>query len=238
MSRPWMPLYIADYLADTLHLSAAESGAYLFLIMHYWEHGRLPDNEVALARIARLTPREWAKYGSTLAAFFGDGWTHKRVDDELAKSEDISNKRRSAVQQRKDRRSTNESSIVKQLNTHARVGVTVIEDNTQSLPEEVTPARANLDNIQVLISEAAGEMPCAASSDISPIVRLTEQGWDLDKHVLPGIREMARQQKRAGTWLYVANTLVGKAQDIRAGPPPDAKPEPASVRFARKMGLN
>ena len=47
MSRPWMPLYIADYLADTAHLNATESGAYLHLIMHYWLTGGLPQGRNA-----------------------------------------------------------------------------------------------------------------------------------------------------------------------------------------------
>lgn len=54
-----MPLYVADYLADTAHLRAAQSGAYLHLIMHYWLKGALPDDDAALARIAGMTAREW-----------------------------------------------------------------------------------------------------------------------------------------------------------------------------------
>ena len=72
---PWMPLNIADYLADTAHLGPAEHGAYLLLIMHYWQHGGLPDDDRRLARIARMTEEEWAGVRDTIAGFFSaDAW--------------------------------------------------------------------------------------------------------------------------------------------------------------------
>ena len=87
MNRPWMPWYIADYLADTAHLRAAQSGAYLHLIMHYWQRGGLPNENVQLAAIARMTDSEWKKTRPIIEPFFQmPGWKHKRVEEELAKS--------------------------------------------------------------------------------------------------------------------------------------------------------
>lgn len=93
MKRPWMPLYIADYLKDTTHLGALLSGAYLHLIMDYWQNGKLPSDEGQLARIARVTPHEWRRHRDTLKALFQEGWKHKRIDHELAHAVDVSNKR-------------------------------------------------------------------------------------------------------------------------------------------------
>ena len=57
---PYMPLYVADYLADTAHLGAVEHGAYLLLIMNYWQRGKpLPADDVRLARIARVDASQW-----------------------------------------------------------------------------------------------------------------------------------------------------------------------------------
>ena len=84
MSRPWMPLYVADYLADTGHLSAAEHGAYLLLIMHYWANGGLPPDDRKLARIARMSDKEWRSARDTVADFFGEGWRHERIESELS----------------------------------------------------------------------------------------------------------------------------------------------------------
>ena len=86
----FMPLYTGDYRRSTGHLGAAEHGAYLLLLMHYWDTGRpLPADEAVLTRIACLSAKEWRAHRTTLLAFFSleDGaYRHKRVAKELAKA--------------------------------------------------------------------------------------------------------------------------------------------------------
>lgn len=83
----WMPLYIGDYLADTMHLTAAEHGAYLLLIMHYWRSGPLPDDDRTLAAIARTERKEWSQISGTVRQFFqaeSGRLRHKRIDREMS----------------------------------------------------------------------------------------------------------------------------------------------------------
>jgi len=99
-NRAWMPLHIADYLADTGHLTATEHGAYVLMIMHYWQNGSLPANERVIARIAKLTVEQWVESRDILAMLFGPDWSHKRIDAELSKADEIIEKRRSAAEAR------------------------------------------------------------------------------------------------------------------------------------------
>jgi len=97
MRRNWMPLYIPDFLADTTRLSAAETGAYLCLIMDYWMHDGLPDDDAKLAAIARLPLKSWRQMRPTIEAYFQDGWRHKRIDAELTKMVGTSIRRKEAA---------------------------------------------------------------------------------------------------------------------------------------------
>lgn len=90
MTRPWMPLYVGDYLGDTSHLTTTEHGAYMLLIMHYWAKGRLPDDDVQLSRIVRMPINAWMEIRGTIQAFFSDGWRHKRVELELTEAARLS----------------------------------------------------------------------------------------------------------------------------------------------------
>jgi uncharacterized protein YdaU (DUF1376 family) len=86
MSPPWMPFYVTDYLGDTTHLSTLEHGAYVLLLLHYWQHEGLPEEEEDLAIITRLQLRDWKKMQPKISKLFKPGWRHKRVDAELAKA--------------------------------------------------------------------------------------------------------------------------------------------------------
>jgi uncharacterized protein YdaU (DUF1376 family) len=113
MKYPWMPLFWGDFLANTMHLSAQEAGAYLFLIAHAWEHeGEIPTEPVRLARIAHVRQDQWKKVWPALENFFErnrgglsigrptDQWyTHRRVTDELRRLGKISNERKAAAMQ-------------------------------------------------------------------------------------------------------------------------------------------
>lgn len=96
----YMPLWIADYLADTQHLTRDEHGAYLLLLMAYWRKGEpLADDDRKLAAIAKASPAEWRRLRPVLSEFFqvGDGvWKQKRVDAELARAKAIRAKRSEA----------------------------------------------------------------------------------------------------------------------------------------------
>lgn len=90
--KMWMPMYWADFLSDTSHLNATETGAYLRLIAHYWMNDGLPRDEDRLRYIARLDRSEWKKVRDTLASFFSctpDGWIHGRIESELEKAKSM-----------------------------------------------------------------------------------------------------------------------------------------------------
>jgi uncharacterized protein YdaU (DUF1376 family) len=82
----WMPLYIGDYLADTMHLDGAAHGAYLLMLMHCWRMGPLPDDDRQLAIIARTAPDTWRdEVGPVVRRFFtatDAGLIQKRLEEE------------------------------------------------------------------------------------------------------------------------------------------------------------
>jgi uncharacterized protein YdaU (DUF1376 family) len=85
----WMPVYIGDYLADTMHLSTEQHGAYLLLLFHLWRRGILQDDDVVLAQITGLPIRAWSICRAVLAEFFDirDGlWRHGRLERERSRT--------------------------------------------------------------------------------------------------------------------------------------------------------
>jgi uncharacterized protein YdaU (DUF1376 family) len=93
MKRPWMSFWVAEYLADTTHLTAQQHGAYLLLILRYWATGSIPHDDAQLAQITRLELPVWLREKAIVLAFFRSDLTHKRIEEELTKASAISRKR-------------------------------------------------------------------------------------------------------------------------------------------------
>lgn len=87
MAYDWYPFNPTKFRQDTYHLCAAADGIYRRLIDEYMlTRSPLPDNDAALAGIARVGLSEWNEHREVVRAFFRakDGKLfQKRCDHEL-----------------------------------------------------------------------------------------------------------------------------------------------------------
>lgn len=85
-----MPLYIGDYLSNTMHLTTEQHGAYLLLLMAYWKSGAaLQDDPKFLASITKMSENAWGCAQAYIKHYFDTEsspglWVHHRVEKELA----------------------------------------------------------------------------------------------------------------------------------------------------------
>ena len=178
MSRHWMPMYWSDFKADTEHLGALETGAYMMLIGHYWNTGGLPNDDTKLARIARMTPEEWEIAKSTIAEFFQDGWRHKRIDIELSKNTDIS-ERRSAAANKRWKCKSNANAYASDMRLQPQPHISSYEDiNITSTSKAsdgcavVSPSKRFDDQLLRTTAEAWNDL--ASSVGLATVAKLTD----------------------------------------------------------------
>ena len=84
----WMPVYIGDYLADTTELSAAEHGAYLLLLMHYWlKKGEIGDDIERLSRVCKADEKTCSFILGYYFTHENGNYKNKRADEEMKNAE-------------------------------------------------------------------------------------------------------------------------------------------------------
>ena len=88
-SLPYLQFYVSDWRSDTSHLTLEQKGAYLELILLYWESEKALNNkDNRLAKVLKISPSKFSKLKIVLAEFFqieGDIWTHGRIEYDLQK---------------------------------------------------------------------------------------------------------------------------------------------------------
>lgn len=97
-----VPFHIGDWLSGTMHMDGTEVGAYFMLCMAHYQAGEqgLPDDDVKLARIGKVSLKVWNKIRPTIAEKFiiEDGfWRSPKVIEVLQKIATRSTKARSSV---------------------------------------------------------------------------------------------------------------------------------------------
>lgn len=112
----WYPRYPADYGKKTRHLSMMEHGAYALLMDYCYSTGNpIPANAVQVHRICMaFASDEQDACMRVLHEFFTeqpDGWHNDRIDEELEKRNDISDKRSKAAQKRYEKKPANAHAI-------------------------------------------------------------------------------------------------------------------------------
>lgn len=136
----WYAHDIEDYDADTMHLSAAEDGIYSRLLRFYYKSRLpLPDNDRALASIARVGLAEWLEVAGTIRAFFKlrNGKLHqKHCDQELDRQDKMAYNRsekakRAATKRWSNNKDINATSMLDACSSHAQ---SMLGDATYPLP--------------------------------------------------------------------------------------------------------
>lgn len=163
----WMPLYIADYLADTMHLSTEEHGAYLLLIMHYWRNGGpIKNDKIFLKKITKISEKKL----KNILEFFEekDGYLHhKRIDNELAKAVENKEKQRKRTEaatlartQRNDNVTftPSPSPISSSLRSEGKKEITnVISKERKSRKPKISFEELSIDHIRDWLAEKRSE---------------------------------------------------------------------------------
>lgn len=83
MSLPWFPFNIKDFVTNTLRLNTEAKGAYLMLILDYYQTETAPpDDDEVLAAITGLSIETWQRHRRVIAPLFQirDGvWHHPEI---------------------------------------------------------------------------------------------------------------------------------------------------------------
>lgn len=240
----YMPLHPGDYLADAAHLTTIEHGAYFLLILNYWQRGEaLAADDRKLARICRLSDAEWAEVKPALAEFFieEDGlWKHKRIEAELVKAVEKSEKARASIAKRY-------TSVKQTQNERNTDDLRSNYERTTDVERTYNDRTTNQDQEQdqeerkIISAPARSKKGTRLSEDWQPNSDLIATATSLGLSAAQFDREIAKFRdywaSRAGSqgvkldWDATARNWMRTAAE-RANPPPRNSPSPTQTPAA------
>ncbi len=237
---PALPLFTDAYLADTRHLTTAQHGAYILMLMTAWRSTdcTLPNDDVYLARICGMDKRTWKGNKDTLLAFWqvtSDAKLfQKRLKDERKYVEQKRNINvaagKSSALKRKERHSAPVQPDVNGTSTPTPTPLSSIDKSISDAPEGVL--KETWDGyIEVRKKLKAANTDYAISLVISELQKLKAQGFDPQAVVEQSIRKSWKDVFK------ISDQYGAKPAAATETPKPITDEQRAeNIRFHKKMG--
>jgi uncharacterized protein YdaU (DUF1376 family) len=211
-SRPWYKRYASDFISGTLRLSLEEKGAYsLILDLIYDRGGPIPDDPRYIAGVCGCSVRKWNAIRNRLLEMgkieiSAAGITNSRADKEIENAAKFSDERaesgRKGGEKKAEReREHKQNKELPQAEPPKQPSSYMPEARSQtSQPTEI-------DNLEAKLRGAAGQEhnPSQKLMDVSPVLRLIDQGVSLDRVIIPKLRSLRGKTFRS--WEYPASII-------------------------------
>jgi uncharacterized protein YdaU (DUF1376 family) len=220
----YMPFHVGDYMGDTAYLTTAEQhGAYMLLLMNYWHTGKpLPADDWKLAAIAKVAPESWATMRDVIRGFFRErdgALHHKRVDEELSKARERSDRARANAGLSHSARKAKAKRPHSDSKAHAEPPQSKPSANQDQDKEEESAnaassgAAAAKPDFESECRNLVGEEPVLLALDFHKLRSLVDSGAVTEADVKAGIQAaMAKPDFRIKHWSQLEGWARGAAK--------------------------
>lgn len=230
-----IPLHIGDLITDTMHLSAAELGAYVRLITVHYRMGisGLPDDDCQLRRITGLDNKTWKNSCTTILNFFemsDDGrWVHRKVLKVLCKIQSVQEQNRDKALKRwksvdavaTQEQSSSNATAVQSISHKPETKSKVIEDDA--------PRVSSKSHFERVYDYGCSLFPQLAPQAASVIHQWLEGGADIDLDILPEIKRLHGKEIQPRGWgLFTQDIATAKRR--RETPLPKGEPRKTTAK--------
>lgn len=242
---PALPLFTDSYMRDCWHLSDADHGRYLLLLILLWQSPqcRIPNDPSWVARKLRRTPEQYEKEIAPLVQEFlssdGNWLTQKRLQKEFKYVAGATKKRADAAKSRWKKDKDKSNADAKEMQ-----GTCGLDAPTPTpTPTISSPPNGGADSArdprgfeaweQALLAVEGVKGSKLEISSMHQMAALYRDGFDLPGEVMPQVKAdvaAARQNGRTGVLSW--GTLARKIREARLEPA-SARPGPA-----REQGLS
>lgn len=213
-----VPIHIGDFITDTMHLTAAEFGAYMRLIFVHYRLGKdgIPDDDIQLRRITGLDPKTWKSSRETILGFFdlsgNRRWVHGRVQKAIVDMERVRGHNRDKALKRWK---PDDAAALQQHQSGNATAMQSIIHNPISISQDSLVARGDFEKIMDVGLEL---LPMLATKDSSHIRMWLNSGCEADTDIIPTIRRLS--VKNPTSWAYFTNAVMDAKATRTTQPPP------------------